>query len=35
MDEQKTEESIISLIDKYNEDIKKYVSVDEFNMKQI
>lgn len=35
MDEQKTEESIISLIDKYNEDIKKYVTVDEFNMKQI
>jgi len=35
MDEQKTEESIISLIDKYNADIKKYVTVDEFNMKQI
>lgn len=35
MEEQKTEESIISLIEKYNEDIKKYVTVDEFNMKQI
>lgn len=29
------EQSPISLIEKYNEDIKKYVSVDEFNMKQI
>ena len=39
MEEQKTEKnsenSIISLIEKYNEDIKKYVTVDEFNMKQI
>ena len=35
MEEQKQEESIISLIEKYNEDIKKYVTVDEFNMKQI
>jgi hypothetical protein len=36
MEELRTEEnSIISLIERYNEDIKKYVTVDEFNMKQI
>jgi len=35
MEEQKKEESIISLLEKYNEDIKKYVTVDEFNMKQV
>ena len=29
------EQSPISLIEKYNEEIKKYVSVDEFNMKQV
>jgi hypothetical protein len=29
------EQTPISLIAKYNEEIKKYVSVDEFNMKQI
>lgn len=29
------EQSPISLIEKYNEEIKKYVTVDEFNMKQI
>jgi hypothetical protein len=29
------EQSVISLIEKYNDEIKKYVSVDEFNMKQI
>jgi len=33
MDEQK--QSLTSLIEKYNDEIKKYVSVDEFNMKQI
>jgi len=33
--EKNSENSIISLIEKYNEDIKKYVTVDEFNMKQI
>jgi hypothetical protein len=35
MEEQKTENSIISLIEKYNEEIKKCVTVDEFNMKQV
>ena len=35
MEEQKTESSVISLIEKYNEEIKKYVTVDEFNMKQV
>ena len=29
------EQSPISLIEKYNEEIKKYVTVDEFNMKQV
>jgi hypothetical protein len=29
------EQSVISLIEKYNEEIKKYVTVDEFNMKQV
>lgn len=29
------EQTPISLIEKYNEEIKKYVTVDEFNMKQI
>jgi hypothetical protein len=29
------EQSVISLIEKYNEKIKKYVTVDEFNMKQV
>lgn len=29
------EQSPISLIEKYNDEIKKYVTVDEFNMKQI
>ena len=33
MEEQ--EQTPISLIAKYSEEIKKYVSVDEFNMKQI
>jgi hypothetical protein len=33
MEEQ--EQTPISLITKYNDEIKKYVSVDEFNMKQI
>jgi hypothetical protein len=33
MEEQ--EQTPISLIEKYNDEIKKYVSVDEFNMKQI
>jgi len=33
MDEQ--EQSPIALIEKYNEEIKKHVSVDEFNMKQV
>lgn len=33
MDEPK--ESTISLIQKYEEEIKKYVTVDEFNMKQV
>jgi hypothetical protein len=28
-------QSIISLIEKYNDEIKKYVTVDEFNMKQV
>lgn len=29
------EQSPISLIEKYNDEIKKYVTVDEFNMKQV
>lgn len=29
------EQTPISLIEKYNEEIKKYVTVDEFNMKQV
>jgi hypothetical protein len=29
------EQSVISLIEKYNDEIKKYVTVDEFNMKQV
>jgi len=29
------EKSVISLIEKYNDEIKKYVTVDEFNMKQV
>jgi hypothetical protein len=33
MDEQK--QTAISLFEKYNDEIKKYVAVDEFNMKQI
>jgi len=28
-------QSVISLIEKYNDEIKKYVTVDEFNMKQV
>jgi hypothetical protein len=29
------EQTVISLIEKYNDEIKKYVTVDEFNMKQV
>jgi hypothetical protein len=29
------EQSVLSLIERYNEEIKKYVTVDEFNMKQV
>jgi len=35
MDENSNQVNTISLFEKYNEEIKKYVSVDEFNMKQI
>lgn len=35
MDENTNQTEPASLFEKYNEEIKKYVSVDEFNMKQI
>jgi len=35
MDENTNQADNISLFERYNEEIKKYVSVDEFNMKQI
>ena len=35
MDENVTQAENVSLFEKYNDEIKKYVSVDEFNMKQI
>jgi hypothetical protein len=35
MDENTNQTDNVSLFERYNEEIKKYVSVDEFNMKQI
>jgi len=35
MDENTNQADNVSLFERYNEEIKKYVSVDEFNMKQI
>ncbi|NDB84255.1 MAG: hypothetical protein EB127_16350 [Alphaproteobacteria bacterium] len=35
MDENVAQTETVSLFEKYNEEIKKYVTVDEFNMKQI
>jgi hypothetical protein len=35
MDDTNIQADNVSLFEKYNEEIKKYVSVDEFNMKQI
>ena len=35
MDENTNKADNVSLFERYNEEIKKYVSVDEFNMKQI
>lgn len=35
MDENSNQAENMSLFEKYNDEIKKYVSVDEFNMKQI